>query len=212
MATKYMVVNNAEDFPGAFAEHFPTGKYFETSEAFEAASADAINAAVASATETLVAAHKLDADALRAERDRAIEANATADYSAYEGHPDLIVLLKAAKLRPGALPSLCALRIWNGMTTAEAIAADIGTTPLLGDKGGDVATAKVITSSLQKLERSLISANIGVAIKVTSIKSSKGNSSVRKIRFTPIEELAFDDDAENGADADAENDANAQAA
>jgi hypothetical protein len=98
------------------------------------------------------------------------------------------------------------------MTTAEAIAADIGTTPLLGDKGGDVATAKVITSSLQKLERSLISANIGVAIKVTSIKSSKGNSSVRKIRFTPIEELAFDDDAENGADADAENDANAQAA
>lgn len=189
---KFMNVNSAEDFGAAFAAAFPTGRYFETEEDFNAETQSAIAEAVASVTAELTEAHKRDADALRAERDKAIAQNATADYTAYSKYPDLIELLKAAKLRPGALPSLCALRVWSGITTAKAIAADIGNTPVLGKKGGVASTAKIVTSSLQKLERSLIAANTGVAIKVTSIRGSEGDSSIRKIRFAPIVELGDD--------------------
>lgn len=136
--------------------------------------------------------HAAEIAALNELLNKAREANATADYSAFSAHPDLIELLKKTDLRPGALPALCALQIWQGLTTSKAICAAIPTTPKLGeDKGGKPSTSKMITSALQKLEKALIAANQGIGIRVKSVRGPDGDSEVRRIRFTPIVDEDF---------------------
>lgn len=138
------------------------------------------------------AQHEKEIAALNELLTKAREANATADYSAFSAYPDLVELLKKTDLRPGALPALCALKIWEGLTTSKAICAAIPTTPKLGDdKGGKPSTSKMITSALQKLEKALIAANQGIGIRVKSIRGPDGDSEVRRIRFTPIVDEDF---------------------
>lgn len=159
---------------------------------FDAAIADKINAAVAE----VKSAHEKEIAALNELLAKAREQNATADYSAYTEFPDLIELMKKTDLRPGALPALCALQVWRGVTSAAEISKAIPNTPKLGEKGGGVSSAKIITSALQKLEKALISANTGVGVRVTSIRGKDGDSTVRRIKFTPMVEIAEEPEAD----------------
>jgi len=153
-----------------------------------------IEAAVDAALVPIRESHAAEIAALNALLEKAREQNATADYSAYEAFPDLVELLKKTDLRPGALPSLCALEVWRGATTAKEISRRIPRTPKLGDKGDKESTPKMITSALQKLQKSLYTANLGVAVKVTSIRGPEGDSSVKKVRFVPAVEMVESED------------------
>ncbi len=167
---------------------------------FEAAIAERVNAALAE----VHAAHEKEISALNELLAKAREQNATADYSAYEKFPDLVELLKKTDLRPGALPALCALQIWNGLTSAKAISVAIPNTPKLGEKGGGASSPKIITSALQKLEKALLSANTGVGIRVVSVRGKEGDSNVRKIKFTPMVELADESTSEGESTSEAD--------
>lgn len=166
-----------------------------------------IAAAIEAALVPIREAHAKEIEALNIALTKAREANATADYSAFEEFPDLVALLKRTDLRPAALPALCALHVWRGLKNAADISKALPVTPSLGDKGGVPSSAKIITSALQKLERGLIAANTGTGVQVTSIRGKEGNSTVRRIKFTP---LVFEDDAgtaptNNSNSADASN-------
>lgn len=145
-----------------------------------------ISAAVEMALVPLREAHAKEIEALNIALEKAREQNATADYSAYEAFPDLVELLKKTDMRPAALPALCALQIWKGLTTAEDISKAIPVTPILGNKGGVASSAKVITGAMQKLQRGLLLANAGIGVEVKSIRGKEGNSSVRRIKFKPL--------------------------
>lgn len=159
---------------------------FDTEEAFNAAIASAVDAALA----TQLSAHQAELAALNSALEKARESNATADYSAFEKYPDLVALLKKTDMRPGGLPAICAIHIWGGLSTAADIAKAIGRTPKLGEKGDVECTPKIITGALQKLERGLLTANTGVGVKVISIRGKEGNSTVKRIRFQPMVEIA----------------------
>lgn len=171
-----------------------------------------INSAVDAAIAELTEKHLVEMAALQEALGKAREQNATADYSLYAEYPDLVELLKKTDLRPGALPSLCALQVYKGLSKASDIAKAIPVTPQLGvdtykddgsidkkAKGGLPSTPKIITSALQKLEKSLLAANTGHAIKVTSIRGKDGDSSVRKFRYVPFVELEEATDDDDGA-------------
>jgi hypothetical protein len=162
-----------------------------------------VSAAVSAALDEIKTAHAAEIAALNELLAKAREQNATADYSAYAAHPDLIELMKKTDLRPGALPALCALQIWNGLPDAASISKAIPNTPKLGEKGGGVSSPKIITSALQKLEKALLSANTGVGVRVNSIRGAEGNSTVKRIRFTPMVELADEPETEGDTGADA---------
>lgn len=164
---------------------------FPSEAEFDAAVSERVNAAIAE----LKADHDKEIAALNDLLSKARDQNATADYSAYAEFPDLIDLMKQTDLRPGALPALCALQVWKGLNSATTISAAIPNTPKLGEKGGGASSPKIITSALQKLEKALLSANTGVGVRVTSLRGKEGDSTVKKIRFTP---MVFAEDDESG--------------
>lgn len=194
MAKHYFSAATQEDFEA----RYPFA--FETTEAYVASYQDKIDDAVSAAVSELLAKQQIELDALNsihaAEVAKLREANATADYSAYDGFPELRDLLMKTDLRPGALPSLCALRVWQGFTKASDIAKDIGITPKLGtEKGGVPCTAKMAASALQKLEKGLFAANIGLGVKVTALRTKDGDCVVKKIKWVPV---TFDDVSGSG--------------
>lgn len=158
----------------------------------DAALPDAVQTALQAALSEIKEAHEKEIAALNVLLTSARESSSAVDYSAYAKYPDLIDLMKKADVRPQALPGLCALQLWGGVTTAEEMAKNIGTTPKLGDKGGVPATTKIIASALQKLERGLLAANLGIGVKVTSERGKDGKdgaTTVRRIKFTPMQEI-----------------------
>lgn len=177
---------------------------FKDEAEFDAAVNERISAALAEVHE----AHSKEIAALNELLAKAREQNATADYSAYAEFPDLVELMKKTDLRPGALPALCALQVWRGLSSAKDISAVITHTPKLGEKGGGASSPKIITSALQKLEKALLSANTGVGVRVTSLRGKEGDSTVKRIRFTPMVELSDD----NSDDASGDNAGDEQAA
>jgi hypothetical protein len=111
-------------------------------------------------------------------------------YAAFARWPDLCDLIQATDLRPGALPSLCAIEVWKGSTTASEIALIIPLSPKSGEgKGGTPTTPAIISKALDVLAIAFMTANKGLGIKVEAIRDSGGDSKVRKYHFQPSVEI-----------------------